>query len=171
MPTEDEVLSRARDLSLRPASEGDAHWLRALRNEVEVRATSRNPAEVGADEHAAWLAGVLADPNRHLEICELDGRAVGQVRLDRLREGRYEISTALIPEARGLGLAGPFMSLAIERLRDSHPEAEVEAHVGAENSRSLGAVHQAGFRPTGETDEDGFLVLLASPASADASSA
>jgi len=162
MSAADETASEHLSLSLRPARKADAVWLRELRNDATVRAASRSPVEVGAEEHAAWLDKVLADPDRHLLICELEGKDVGQVRLDRLEGDRYEISTALAPEARGLGLAGRCMALAIERLRESHPEAEVEAHVQGENSRSLGAVRRAGFRPTGEIDDDGFMVLLAS---------
>jgi RimJ/RimL family protein N-acetyltransferase len=148
------------DLSLRPASEADAPRLRQWRNDPDTRAASRATAEVGAAEHVAWLASVLVDPDRHLWICELDGEPVGQVRFDRLDEERYEISVALAPEARGRGLSSRLISLGVERLRESNPGAEVEAHVREDNSRSLAAFRRAGFRPTGE-EVDGFLVLVA----------
>ena len=150
----------ATDLSLRPATEADSARLREWRNDPEARAASRNTAEVGPEEHAAWLAAVLADPDRQLLICELDGEPVGQVRFDRLNEHRYEISVALAASARGRGLSSRLLSKAVEWLRASHPDAEVEAHVREGNARSLAAFRRAGFRPSGE-EIDGFLILVA----------
>ncbi len=148
------------DLALRPASESDAEQLRSWRNDPETRAASRGTAEVGAEEHTAWLAAVLEDPDRQLLICELDGEPVGQVRFDRLAEHRYEISIALATEARGRGLSSCLIALAVEKLRESSPGTEVEAHVREGNARSLAAFRRAGFQPSGK-ETDGFLVLVA----------
>lgn len=160
MPTTDPIPRDAPDLLLRPASAADARRLLEWRNDPEARAASRSTAEVGAAEHDAWLAAVLADPDRTLLICELAGEPVGQVRFDRIAERRYEISVSLAAAARGRGLAAPLISLAVARLRESSPDAEVEAHVRRGNDRSLAAFRQAGFEATGETD--GFLVLRSS---------
>jgi len=148
------------DLSLHPASEADAERLRAWRNDPETRAASRSTEEVGAEEHATWLAGVLDDPDRRLLICELDGEPVGQVRFDRLGENLYEISIALAPAARGQGLSSSLIALAVEKLRESTPGAKVEAHVREDNCRSLAAFRRAGFCASGK-EADGFLVLVA----------
>jgi RimJ/RimL family protein N-acetyltransferase len=158
------------DLLLRPASEADVRLLRKWRNDPEVRAASRNIAEVGDEEHAAWLEEVLADPYRHLLICEFDGAAVGQVRFDRRGEGRYEISIVLAAEARGRGLSAHLISAAVEWLRTSFPGSEVEAHVREANARSLSTFRRAGFCRAGEAG-DGFLVLLAPIDGADATPA
>ena len=156
-PTNDRSPQDAPDLVLRPASEADGPRLLEWRNDPEARAASRNTARVGVAEHTAWLAGVLADPDRQLLICELNGEAVGQVRLDRREGRRYEISIALAAATRGGGLGTRFISLALERLRERLPEAEVEAHVREANGPSLTAFRRAGFRPGGKSD--GFLVL------------
>lgn len=148
------------DLSLRPATEADGPRLREWRNDPEVRAASRNTAEVSPEEHAAWLAAVLADPDRQLLICELEGKPVGQVRFDRLGEDRHEISVALAPAARGRGLSSRLIARAAEQLRESHPNAEIEAHVREGNPRSLAAFRRAGFRLSGEK-ADGFVTLVA----------
>jgi RimJ/RimL family protein N-acetyltransferase len=148
------------DLTLRPATEADSARLREWRNDPDARAASRNTAEVGPEEHAAWLAAVLADPDRRLLICELNGDPVGQVRFDRLTEGRYEISIALAPAARGQRLSSPLIALAVEKLRESSPGAEIEAHVREDNPRSQAAFRRAGFLPSGR-EVDGFLVLVA----------
>jgi RimJ/RimL family protein N-acetyltransferase len=147
------------DLSLRSATEADAERLREWRNDPEVRAASRNTAEVGAGEHTAWLTAVLADPDRQLLICELEGEPVGQVRFDRLGEDRHEISVALAPAARGQGLSSRLISLAVKQLRESNPGAEIEAHVREENTRSLATFRRAGFQLSGQ--KDGFQVLVA----------
>lgn len=147
------------DLTLRPATEADSARLREWRNDPDARAASRNIDEVGAEEHAAWLTGVLADPDRKLLIAELEGGSVGQVRFDLLDADRYEISIALAPAARGRGLSSPLISKAVEWLRASHPDAEVEAHVREGNARSLAAFCRSGFQQHGEAD--GFLVLVA----------
>jgi RimJ/RimL family protein N-acetyltransferase len=159
-PSQDQTLNDdTHDLSLRPASEADGSRLLEWRNDPEARAASRNTAEVGAAEHAAWLAAVFADPDRTLLICELARDPVAQLRFDRIAGRRFEISIALAPEARGRGLAARIVALGVERLRETLPEAEVEAHVRQANRRSLAAFRRAGFVPTGESD--GFLVLLA----------
>ncbi len=153
MPPDD-----APEMTLRPASEADAERLREWRNDPDTRAASRSTAEVGTEEHVAWLTAVLADPDRQLLICEREGEPVGQVRFDRLAEDRYEISIALAPAARGQGLSSPLIALAAEQLRASHPNAEVEAHVREDNAPSLAAFRRAGFQLSGQ--KDGFLVLL-----------
>jgi len=147
------------DLSLRPATEADANLLREWRNDPDTRAASRHTAEVGAEEHSAWLAAVLADPARQLLICEREGEPVGQVRFDPLGEDRHEISIALAPAARDQGLSSHLIALAAEQLRESSPGAEIEAHVRADNTRSLAAFGRAGFRLADVVD--GFQVLVA----------
>jgi len=150
----------APDLILRPASEADSTRLLEWRNDPEARAASRSTTEVDSEEHATWLTAVLADPDRQLLICELDGEPVGQVRFDRLAEDRHEISVALAASARGRGLSSRLISLAVEKLRESSPRAEVEAHVREGNIRSQAAFRRAGFSPSGK-EADGFLVLVA----------
>jgi len=149
-----------RDLRLRPASQADAERLLEWRNDAEARAASRNSGAIAPPEHAAWLATVLADPERLLLVAELAGEPVGQVRFDRLAGGRYEISVGLAPAARGRRLSSRLIALGLERLRESHPGAVVEAHVRHSNARSLATFRRAGFRPTSEPAEDDFLVLL-----------
>jgi len=117
---------------------------------------------VSEDEHAAWLEGVLADPDRQLLVCELDDAPIGQVRFDRLKEGRFEISVSLAGEARGRGLSSRLIALAVSYLRESSPDAVVEAHVRPGNHRSLAAFQAAGFRQASESAQGGFLILALS---------
>jgi RimJ/RimL family protein N-acetyltransferase len=166
--TTDPTLQGLPDLRLRPVAEADAERLLAWRNDPESRAASRNTAEIGADEHALWLAGVLVDPDRRLLIAELGGEPVGQVRFDPVAEDRYEIAIALAPRARGRGLAAPLISLALAWLRESFPGAGAVAHVREGNAPSLAAFRRAGFVASGEPGEDGFVVLLSGGGSASA---
>jgi RimJ/RimL family protein N-acetyltransferase len=169
VPITDPTRGERSDLTLRPASAADAGRLREWRNDPEVRASSRNTGEIGAAEHDAWLAAALADPEVRLLICELGGEPVGQVRFDRRGERRYEISVALAAGVRGRGLAATLISMAMRRLRESCPEATVEAHVREANHRSLAAFRRAGFGLTGKRGDEGFVVLLAPPGVAPAS--
>jgi RimJ/RimL family protein N-acetyltransferase len=166
VPSPDPTAAEEPELRLRAASEADAERLLEWRNDPEARAASRSTSPVSAEEHAAWFAGVLADPGRLLFVAEAAGEPVGQVRFDGLAEGRYEISVALAPAARGRGLAAPLISLGVARLRQEEPGVAVEAHVREGNARSLAAFRRAGFRPTGEPAEEGFLVLLSRGVSA-----
>lgn len=130
------------DPTVRPATDADAGPLLSWRNDDETRRWSRTTDPVTAVEHKAWLAGVLADPDRRLLIAEHDGRPVGTVRFD--REGdAWEVSITVAPAARGRGLAVPVL-LAAER---SLGPAVRSAQVHRDNAASLALFRRAGYRP------------------------
>jgi RimJ/RimL family protein N-acetyltransferase len=162
MPVANETAPGHHSLSLRMASDSDGAWLRSLRNDPEVRAASRSTAEVAIEEHARWLARVLADPDRQLLVGEIAGTPIGQVRFDRLEDERFEISIAIKAEFRGSGLSTRLIEMAVARLRDSFPGVTVEAYVRSENSRSLAAFEAAGFRRTLPAARDDFVALVES---------
>ncbi len=99
---------------------------------------------------------MLADPDRHLLIVELDGKSAGQIRFDRIGGDRYEISVSLGPEWRGRGLGTRALRGACGWLWKHTDAVGVEAEVRQENEASKGAFLNAGFRPEGE-GETGFL--------------
>ena len=150
-------------LPLRVAAAADAAFLLALRNDAVVRAASRNQAEVAPEEHRAWLARSLEDPDRHLLIVPGDGGApAGQLRLDRLSGGEWEISVALSPGARGSGRAAPAIAAAVAWLRARESRVVVVAAVRPENARSAAAFARAGFVPDGDF-ADGTRRLVSRP--------
>jgi RimJ/RimL family protein N-acetyltransferase len=140
-------------VQLRPAGFGDSDRLRAWRNDPATRAASRNTGEVAPDEHAAWLARRLGDPDTRIFVAELSGEPVGTVRVDRLEGDRGEIHVSLAPEARGRGLAAPILRVAARRGAAELGLGTVVANVREDNMPSLRAFQRAGFEPAGQEGE------------------
>ena len=145
-------------MTFRPATQADRDQLLEWRNAADTRAVSRNTDVVGTGEHTAWLERVLADPDRHLLIVELDGDSAGQIRFDRVGGHRYEISVSLDPEWRGRGLGARALRGACGWLWRHTNAVGVEAEVRQENETSRAAFLNSGFRPAG-VGETGFLRL------------
>jgi RimJ/RimL family protein N-acetyltransferase len=147
------------ELVLRDAAEADADLLLGWRNEPATRAASGSTAEVGPEEHRAWLASLLADDDRHLWIAEVDRRPAGQVRFDRVRGDAYEISVSIDPALRGGGLGAELIAAGCELLFMRTNATTVVARVKPHNEASIHAFTGAGFKAAGE--EDGFELLTA----------
>jgi len=144
--------------ALRRATAGDADRLRAWRNDPAAVAGSLTTAEVGEDEHRAWLDRVLCDPARALWVVEDSGRPAGSVRLDREAGGAAEVSIALDPAARGLGLAARVLEL-LTVAADGFA-TELVAQVREANATSLRAFTRAGYAERGRA---GGVVTLRRP--------
>lgn len=130
-------------IRLRPATLDDADRLLEWRNDPETVEASLTGRKVEPDEHRAWLELVLAEPGERLYVIEEDGRAVGQVRLQRHPEGEEEeVHIGLAGEARGQGLGRAALELA---WREAGTRSLV-ARVLAGNERSLRAFAAADFR-------------------------
>jgi RimJ/RimL family protein N-acetyltransferase len=125
---------------LRAATRADAGILHAWRNEAATRSASHDQETIPWEDHVAWLEHSLADDSRKLLIAEVDGRAVGTVRAD-LRDGAWELSWTVAPEARGQGIA----SIMVRCLVDSI-DAPVSARVRAGNTASVRVATRVGLR-------------------------
>jgi RimJ/RimL family protein N-acetyltransferase len=145
---------------IRPATEDDADLLREWRNDPEVRGVSGTTHEVTPEEHRAWLAGVLADPDRHLLIAEDEGTPIGQVRLDRETDGEYEISVSVAAAARGGGSGRTLIDAAASWASGFTGARRVVAYVKADNERSLRAFAGARFERAASSDREGFVRLV-----------
>jgi UDP-4-amino-4,6-dideoxy-N-acetyl-beta-L-altrosamine N-acetyltransferase len=64
---------------LRDATDADVPLIRTWRNHPRVRGVSIYTPEITPDGHAAWWAGVRADPGRHVLIFADDGIPAGVV--------------------------------------------------------------------------------------------
>lgn len=95
-------------LTLRPATQDDSRTLYKWRNDWLTRANSINTEIVPWEGHTKWFAASLANPARQLMIAEVDGVAVGMVRID---DGE-ELSWTVGPEFRGKGYAKEMVSAA-----------------------------------------------------------
>jgi RimJ/RimL family protein N-acetyltransferase len=131
--------------SVRPANHADSALLLAWRNDPETRAWSRTTDPVARPDHEAWLAKVLADPDRRLLVAEHDHHPVGTVRFDRDGD-HWEISITVAPEARGRKLAVPVL-LAAERVLPRG--TTVRACVHQDNGASRALFRRAGYHEAG----------------------
>jgi L-amino acid N-acyltransferase YncA len=87
---------------LRWARWDDADRLLAWANDPAARQASFRSDVIQRDGHLAWYARMLGDPHCRVWIGEVEGRAVGSVRLT--REGAAAtVSITVAPEARGRG--------------------------------------------------------------------
>jgi UDP-2,4-diacetamido-2,4,6-trideoxy-beta-L-altropyranose hydrolase len=132
-------------VAVRPAVPADSDALFAWRNDSQVRAVSRSKDPIPRAEHEAWLAGVLADPQRRLLIGEREGSAIGAVRFD-LQDGEAEVSIYMAPGRAGSG-AGSSLLDAAQRWLVAHRTdvRSVRAEVLGDNQPSHRLFRGAGY--------------------------
>ncbi|HUS96097.1 MAG TPA: GNAT family N-acetyltransferase [Hyphomicrobiaceae bacterium] len=146
------------EVSVERASSGVAVWLRPMEPTDELlifdwqwepgaRSHSRNPKPPSREEHAAWMAGKLADPSCCAMVVMEDGRPAGVLRLDRLREEGLEVSILIEQRSRGKGIG----SAALRAANRLVPHLRLVAEIYPENTASLRAFAGAGFEPCGGT--------------------
>lgn len=144
-------------LTLRRAGPDDALQVWQWNNEPSARAVSLSSAAIPWHSHQNWFAAKLADPHCRLWIAEHQGQAVGVVRVDGERH-HGTISTALAPEARGLGYGRRLLELACRRYCGETGQTAVHAAILADNFASLKAFAAAGFQQTGQRQLQGRTV-------------
>ncbi len=132
------------ELVLRPASAGDAADLLAWRNDATTVRFSRSLRAVEPAEHDEWLAARLADPATRLWIGEVDGAAVGQVRVD-VTDGVGVVDVAVAPERRGRGFGRALLAALRAELQGDLQARVLTASVAADNEPSARAFLAAGF--------------------------
>jgi L-amino acid N-acyltransferase YncA len=164
-------------VDLRPATPADAGILLEWATEAGTRAASFHTDPISAATHARWLEAVLADPHRTLLIGVVDGRPVGQLRLDRHEVAsrpagvEAEVSISIAPAERGRGLGRALLLAGLEAGPDADagrggpPVRAWIARVRLDNRPSLALFRGAGFEPVRETTCDGVpCVELRRPA-------
>jgi UDP-2,4-diacetamido-2,4,6-trideoxy-beta-L-altropyranose hydrolase len=141
----DDGVSAARGIALRPAQPDDAARLFAWANDPATRGASFDRAPIAWPEHVAWLAAVLADPDRRLWIAEEAGVAVGQLRVDRTPDGLGTVSIGLAPVARGRGLGRTVLRAGLAAAVRELGISRARAVVMAANLPSRRLFEGAGF--------------------------
>lgn len=131
---------------VRERNESDRMRLFRWRNRPEVVALGASQRQVSWEEHCAWFERV-SDGSRHwLRVVEVDGVAVGSVRLDRSGDAA-EIAVYLEPTATGQGHGVQVIRLACDAAVRCWPGLQfVRAAIRADNRASRIAFERAGFR-------------------------
>lgn len=130
---------------LRPATRDDREWLRQLRNDPAVVRFSRVRQPVSRDEHEKWFGDRLDDPATRICIGELDGEAVGMVRID-VTAAVGEVSIALAPGQRGKGIGRALLTRLQGDLAQDFQVMALTAAVHEDNIPSRKVFEAAGFR-------------------------
>lgn len=126
-------------ITLRPASSDDWKLLLEWRNDPATLSASRDTSIVDETAHKQWLRGCLKNKSRQLLIAELDGVAVGTVRLD--NDETCEVSWTVAPHARGKGIGRQIVSMAVATVN-----IPMKAVARVENIGSQKIAQAAGFR-------------------------
>ena len=130
-------------VTLRRATVLDASRVLAWNGAADVRARSRDPRPIAADDHARWFAARLRAPRGGLWIAVLDGCPVGVIRIDRETAAAAalgRISIVLDASVRGRGLGRRVIALACAA--DGGP---VVAEILVDNRASRACFEAAGF--------------------------
>ncbi len=146
------------ELWLRPADTGDSERLYAWRNDAESVRWSATPLPVERCDHERWLQAALDDAGRRIWIGEVDGVAVGQVRVD-VRAGIATVSISVDAEHRGHGAGGAMLRALRHELLGDAQTVGMRALVHPANVASLRSFTRAGFDEAGVDPGTGFLVL------------
>jgi RimJ/RimL family protein N-acetyltransferase len=138
---------------LRPASVADSRQLFVWVNSpdsLSVKALTRGPILLA--DHEAWLAQRLADAGTIMQIIEVNGVSVGQIRLQQGSSGTYTVDIYIEPNHRGRGLAAWAIAEMVKKLAQIHPRAVVVALVRVENVPSMALFQCAGFVEVDRSD-------------------
>jgi spore coat polysaccharide biosynthesis protein SpsF len=138
-------------LRLRPATTEDRDRLLAWRNDADSVRFSLSGRAVTPAEHEQWLERRLDDPGTRLLIGEIDGDAVGMVRVD-VEDAQGMVSIAVSPDHRGRGVGTTLLIRLVEELQGDPQVDALTAQVVETNHASRRAFAAAGFDDEGATD-------------------
>lgn len=143
----------------------DAEWRdcgRVLewRNDPVTRAHSFNSEEISQAEHENWFRRSLAMTDRKLLMIELENRAIGVLRLDRVDEHRVEVSIHLSPQARNRGYGQSVLKEAPNLAKKWRPGTKgLIAKIKKENLASIKSFVRAGFQREREEGDTIWMVF------------
>ncbi|GAB3630721.1 hypothetical protein GCM10027421_00740 [Microbacterium shaanxiense] len=143
--------------AVRRATMADARTLFDWRNDESTRQNSRSSEALVWDDHVAWLARCLADPERRLSVVSQGPDDIGTVRWDRRADHDWEISITLAPQSRGKGLGSAVLA-AGEKALDVDAPVRMLASIHSDNGASRRLFQRAGYLPHMPRDENGFEV-------------
>ena len=145
-------------VTLRPARDDDADRILEWRNDADAIRFSMSDRRVTGEDHARWFATRRHDPCVHLWIAEVDGTAVGQIRVDEEADGVGVVSIAVAPEHRGRGIGSEMLRTMADTAAAETAVRVLRALVHPDNVQSVRAFENAGFHMTAAEEGD-FTVL------------
>lgn len=131
------------ELDVREARWNDIELVWRWANDPETRSASFSSQSIPWDSHERWFRERMADPDTLLYIGQLRETPIGIARFER-HGSAATVSLNMAPEARGRGLAAPFLRLADARAAAAGVR-QIHAYIKRSNSRSLAAFQNAGF--------------------------
>lgn len=137
-------------LKLRRATFDDCHLLWEWANEPAVRAASFSTGFIPWEEHVNWLRRKVSEPDCHHYIIVLSGNdcPVGQVRFDCMGN-EAEIHVTVVSDLRGHGYGSQAILMASRHLFKETMITRIYANIKPDNSNSIHAFANAGFKVTG----------------------
>lgn len=147
-----EDLEKERNLELRLAKENDVmtyyHWA----NDPDVRKNAVHSESIPLDNHKKWFASKLKSGSSALYIFEINGIALGQVRLVE-EKGKAVIDYSVDKKFRGKGYGSIILKKAIEAYWLRHPAHQIVAKAKSTNLASNRVFENLGFKnkPTSTT--------------------
>lgn len=131
-------------LTLRAARWYDAFFVLRLRNDATTRRWSPDSSPIGILHHLRWWFGPGCGRGEIFIGC-LGHTRVSYVRFDERADGLWEISVAVHPSKRGLGVGKATTRLAIEA-HSIHPGVMGwRAHIHQHNVASMAVFSGLGF--------------------------
>ena len=131
------VVRTGKGLNVREVRAEDSQMLLSWANDADTRRHSFNQHAIRADEHAAWFARRLANPDVAFYIVETHyGIPAGQVRFERKQANIWEISFLLAPLYRGRGLGQSALDAALQKFGQTLPKTVVIGRVRVGNAAS-----------------------------------
>ncbi|TAE31645.1 MAG: GNAT family N-acetyltransferase [Cytophagales bacterium] len=134
-------------LIYRPAQPADAQLFFEWANDPLTRQQSFNTNPVVWENHVAWFAKKIVDPNVLMLVFDnQQGQPVGQVRLERLGP-EVIIGISLDSAFRGQGLALVMIRAASEAYKTqfSHETLPIHAYIRPDNRASIRSFEKAGY--------------------------
>jgi L-amino acid N-acyltransferase YncA len=140
---DDDKQDRGLRVTLRKARD-DANDLRTFfeaRNDPVSRKFSRQTEPIDYDSHKKWYSEAINDRETHLFVIQQGGEPVGYCRVE---GASNEVSIALLPGFRGIGIGSKALQLVLRPFRGE----ELKAVIGVDNIASKSAFANAGFTLT-----------------------
>lgn len=133
------------EFNIRPVTELDSRQLWKWRNTPADRAHSFSTKPISWETHLDWFSNKLADPACYLFIIELQGRSVGQLRVEIDDDASGEVHIFVDQQFRGQGLAKEALALSKLALKKNVRVTTLVARVKPDNVSSAILFLKSGF--------------------------